>query len=133
MTKPLRAFALTFLISGFSFFVAQGQWVSIPDTNFGWWVNYYVSNTCMQGNNQVGWQLDTTCPYVVNATSVYCNNYNVGRWIHDLTGIQYFDNLVSLDCSDNHNPIIFPSLPSGIIILIAVIMNSPPYLLCRQG
>ena len=49
----------------------------------------------MQGNSQAGWQMDTTCPTVVNATSVNCSN----KKIKNLTGIQYFDNMTTLNCS----------------------------------
>jgi hypothetical protein len=105
MRKALRALALTFLISHFSFFIAHAQWVSIPDTVFGSFLDS-AFNGCMQGNNMVGWQMDTTCPAILNTSSLYCSH----RPIRNLYGIQYFDNLVYLNFEyDSVN--IFPQLP----------------------
>ena len=39
--------------------------------------------------------MDTTCSAIVNETEVYCSH----RPIRDLTGIEYFDNLQTLNCS----------------------------------
>src|SRR6187399_1470012 len=95
MNKHLLRTALLFLIFNFSFFIAKAQWVSIPDTIFGTWLKNYGYTVCMQGNSQVGWQMDTSCPAVVNAANISCSFMG----IRDLTGIQYFDSLKTLDCS----------------------------------
>jgi hypothetical protein len=51
--------ALLSLFFALSFFIGKAQWVNIPDTNFGnWLVQYYPSN-CVQGNPQIGFQMDT--------------------------------------------------------------------------
>jgi hypothetical protein len=67
----------------------DAQYVTIPDSNFVTWMQTHGYASCMIGN-----QLDTTCPAVVNATAVKC----IGEEINDLAGIQYFDNLDSLNC-----------------------------------
>ncbi len=87
----------SFLILHFTFLISSAQWVSIPDTNFGTWLNTNGYSACMQGNNTTGWQMDTSCPAVVGATLIDCDNSN----ITDLTGIQYFNNLTVFACSYN--------------------------------
>ncbi len=96
------------LIAGIGFY-SQAQWVSIPDTNFGNWLNSPPLSACLQGNSTVGWQLDTTCSWVMSTTSVSCNNKN----IRNLTGIQYFDNLRVLSCQVNQLTN-FPPLPGSL-------------------
>ncbi|MES2619646.1 MAG: T9SS type A sorting domain-containing protein [Bacteroidota bacterium] len=88
---------ISLLLFIFFTLTAKAQWVSIPDTNFGTWLNTNGYSACLQGNNGVGWQMDTTCPAVVNATYVSCSHTNIS----DLTGIQYFDSLKNLNCSSN--------------------------------
>ncbi len=90
------------------FTTTRAQFVTIPDANFVTWlqVNY---PTCMNGN-----QMDTTCAAIVNATDVVCANKNIS----DLTGIQYFDNLLDLNCG--HNAITtLPVLPATLSNLTA--------------
>jgi hypothetical protein len=106
MRKLLRSFALTFLISGFSFFVADAQWVTIPDANFVAYLTIWHPQ-CMNGN-----QMDTTCATVLAASSIFCGNSS----IHSLEGIQYFHNLVALDCSLNQL-VSLPPLPNSLKVL----------------
>jgi uncharacterized repeat protein (TIGR01451 family) len=87
----------------------KAQWVSIPDTNFGKWLNTHSFSVCLQGNSVTGWQMDTTCPAVVSATNVVCN----ASGIRDIEGIQYFDNLQNLYCTDNQLTG-FPPLPPSL-------------------
>lgn len=71
---------------------ANAQYITIPSPGF---VSFLQSNyaACM-----VGSQLDTNCPAVLNATSLTLDGISIG----DLTGIQYFKNIISLDCyADN--------------------------------
>ncbi|MBL0050103.1 MAG: hypothetical protein IPP29_00590 [Bacteroidetes bacterium] len=87
---------LLFLLISFVFLYSnktQAQYVTIPDPNFVTWLNANGYAGCMNGN-----MMDTTCGAVVNATSVDCSYQNIS----DLTGIEYFDNLDSLKCSENH-------------------------------
>jgi uncharacterized repeat protein (TIGR01451 family) len=71
---------------------AKAQYVTIPDTTFVNWLASHGYAGCMNGN-----QLDTTCSAVLNATWMSCNAVS----IRDLTGIQYFKNLLWLDCSND--------------------------------
>ncbi len=93
-----KVFLFSFFIFSFSF--SKAQWVTIPDANFVAWLQVYYPS-CMNGN-----LMDTTCSGIVNATTVTGLNYNVS----DLTGIQYFDNLHFLNCS-NLNISSLPPLP----------------------
>src|SRR5438105_3790686 len=81
---------------------ADAQYVNIPDASFRTWLigNGYAG--CMSGSS-----LDTTCIEVTSATGVYCGNANIS----DLTGIQYFDSLDTLDCNSNQLTFL-PNLPS---------------------
>jgi len=86
---------------------SKAQYAFIPDSSFRNWLNSNGYSGCMNGP-----LLDTTCSAVITATVVNCNNGT----ITNLTGIQYFDNLVDLHCSSN--PLTFlPNLPSGLLYL----------------
>lgn len=85
----------------------QAQWVSIPDTNFGTWLNSNGYTNCLQGNNTVGWQMDTTCPAVINAVSIDCS----AQGLSSIEGVQYFDSLDTLYCYNNQLRNL-PSLPA---------------------
>jgi hypothetical protein len=133
MKKLLLAFLL---LTGINF-CSHAQWVSIPDTNFGTWLNTRGYSACLIGNNTAGWQMDTTCPAVVNAVSIYCGYSN----ITDLTGIQYFDGLDTLDCNDNSLGTL-PPLPAGLVYLdchqtlltvLPVLPDSLVYLACLMN
>ncbi len=94
-----------------TFLYSQAQWVNIPDSNFGKWLtaNY---PTCMQGDPQVGFQMDTSCGVIVNEQYVDCNN----MYISDLDGIQHLKSLGYLDCHSNLLSYI-PPLPTTLIDL----------------
>ncbi len=104
----LLAFCVT--LAAFS---AQAQWVSIPDTNFGKWLNTNGYNMCLQGNSNVGWQMDTTCNEVVSATVVDCDSSNLSS----IEGVQFFINLRKLNCSSNRLSFL-PNLPQLLDTLI---------------
>lgn len=98
----------------------HGQYVFIPDTNFR---HFLVANfpAAMLGNT-----LDTTHTSVINASSVSCDSL----FISNLNGIQYFDNLVTLNCA--HNLIsALPKLPSTLQVLICKVnhLDSLPSIL----
>jgi uncharacterized repeat protein (TIGR01451 family) len=94
-----KLFLVSLLVIGFA--MAHGQYVTIPDLTFrNWLQSNYPS--CMSAG-----QLDTTCNAIVTATSVVIQYNGIG----DLTGIQYFDNLLTLDCHEGFISIV-PALPS---------------------
>ena len=78
----------------FSFSFTKAQWVTIPDVNFVAWLNYIPNGfaICMNGN-----QMDTTSNVVVHPAMISVGNNNIS----DLTGIQYFDSLITLGCTYN--------------------------------
>src|SRR5688572_4018383 len=108
MKKVLLRFVFSIIIFQSSIINCSAQWVSIPDTNFGTWLNDHpLIYQCLQGNNTVGWQLDTTCTWM-NVAMFSCSDKN----LHDLTCIQYFHNLRLLDCSHNQLSFIPELAPS---------------------
>ena len=107
MTKQLLRSASLLFIFNLSFITGKAQWVSIPDSNFGKWLNGNGYNQCLQGNSTLGWQMDTTCPAVVYANQFYSFNNN---HITSLEGLQYFINLTDLCLQED--PISYiPTLP----------------------
>ncbi len=82
----------------------KAQTVTIPDANFAAWLTTKYPS-CMSGGNQ----MDTTCADIINEEYVYIGNQNIS----DLTGIQYFDNLDELACSDNTLTNL-PTLPAAL-------------------
>ncbi len=83
------------------------HYVTIPDTAFVSWLHGHGYAGCMSGN-----QLDTTCNAVLTATTMKC--YSVP--IRDLTGIQYFKNLDTLDCY-NDSLYSIPAFPPVLVSL----------------
>ncbi|MEI6489476.1 MAG: T9SS type A sorting domain-containing protein [Bacteroidota bacterium] len=85
-------------------FNSKAQYVTIPDANFVTWL---TSNfpTCMSGN-----QMDTTCAGITGATQMDVS----GLSISDLTGVQYFTSMQSLDCSFNYTLTSLPTLPNSL-------------------
>src|SRR5436190_15242102 len=101
-----------FLIFNFSFLIfnsSSAQFAFIPDTNFR---NFLMNNgfaSCMAGDS-----LDTTCTNVISATLINCSY----QGITNLEGIQYFDNLDTLECLASMNGLTnLPSLPGHLISL----------------
>lgn len=88
------------IVCGF-LFRSPAQYVTIPDASFVHWLNTNGYSTCLNGN-----LLDTSCFAVLNATKLNMNSSG----IHDLTGIQYFKNLDSLDVGNTHITS-FPQMP----------------------
>ncbi len=91
----------TTLLFVFSLSVCKAQWVTIPDPNFVAWLQTNYTG-CMNGN-----QMDTTCSGVVIGNYIDCSWENIS----DLNGIQYFNNLLHLDCSGGTISSL-PSLPN---------------------
>ncbi|HZG01736.1 MAG TPA: T9SS type A sorting domain-containing protein [Chitinophagales bacterium] len=82
------------------------------------WLQSNGFSPCMNGN-----QLDTTCNAVVTATAINCSNAD----LVNLTGIQFFDNLDSLNFVFNDVGVL-PGLPSGLEFLNSSYNNSLHYL-----
>jgi uncharacterized repeat protein (TIGR01451 family) len=79
------------------------SYVTIPDVNFKNWLTSYYP-TCMSGN-----QLDITCPAVQNLMIMNVEN----TFISNLTGIEYFVNLQTLNANYSLLNSI-PVLPSSL-------------------
>jgi hypothetical protein len=82
---------ICFIVLLFCGVTAKAQWVGIPDTNFGAWLKFEYP-TCMQGNSQLGWQMDTTCSSILNENSFFIYNIPVKK----IYGLQYFKSLDTL-------------------------------------
>ena len=88
---------------------ARAQYVAIPDTAFGSFLNTNGYSSCLTGNSISGWHLDTTCSLVLSDTALSPQNRN----IHNLTGVQYFKHLKGLYCEQNQLASL-PPLPSTL-------------------
>ncbi|HWB64490.1 MAG TPA: hypothetical protein VG603_13320, partial [Chitinophagales bacterium] len=95
------------------FSTIRAQYVTIPDANFVSWLQSHGFSGCMSGN-----QLDTSCSTVLSTHGMYC----YGVPIRDLTGIQYFKNLDTLDCS-NDSLYTIPALPATLTYFICQYNN----------
>lgn len=86
---------------------SKAQFVSIPDSNFA---TYLQTNfpSAMVGN-----QMDTTDPAIINCTTLSMTGISLLNPIQDISGIEYFDNLLNLDCSYNLLTYL-PNLPSTL-------------------
>lgn len=99
---------LHFIVAFISLFICatqvRAQYVTIPDANFRAFLQQrYPACFNAQG------KMDTACTAITTEIELDCNNQNIA----DLTGVQYFDGLQNLICSDN-NIINFPPLPNGL-------------------
>jgi uncharacterized repeat protein (TIGR01451 family) len=106
----MKKLILLFLVLVLKFAPSKAQWVTIPDANFVTKLQQLFPS-CMNGN-----QMDTTCAGVVNATSLIVNSSNISN----LFGVQYFDNLIHLDCNNN----LLSGLPPMPNILEDLICNN---------
>ncbi|MBK7689966.1 MAG: DUF11 domain-containing protein [Bacteroidetes bacterium] len=102
----MRIQCFTFLFCLFAVLEAQGQYVTIPDSNFRKYLFAHFPNAMLANT------MDTTHPSIVTASSVTCDSL----FISDLSGIQYFDNLMYLNCKNNmlHS---LPVLPANLLYL----------------
>jgi hypothetical protein len=107
-----RNYSVKLILGAIIFFCGisnlKAQYINIPDANFATWLMNNGYAGCMVGNT-----LDTTCPAVLNTTSITCSGENIS----DLTGIQYFSNLNNLLCSSNQLTSL-PTLPSQLFELL---------------
>ncbi len=91
----------------------KAQDVTIPDAKFVAWLQANVASA------MVGNQMDTTNVAVTLRTSINVENDSIG----DLTGVQYFDSLKTLDCGNGFNILTpnfltsLPRLPTSLEVL----------------
>ncbi len=102
----MKKLILLFLVLVLKFAPAKAQWVTIPDANF---VTYLQANypSCMNGN-----QMNTSCSEILNADYLSLSNLNISN----LFGIQYFNNLQTLECYNNQLTSL-PALPNNLTYL----------------
>ena len=106
--NTLRLALLSVVLIG-SVSAASAQYISLPDSNWGKWLNGHGYSSCLTGNSSSGWQLDTNCTALANGVIVNCH----AQSIRDITGISYFANLNQLFCEVNlltHLPKLPPHL-----------------------
>ena len=118
---------LLFMLMGLSALCihASAQFVTLPDTNFrNHLMQFYP--TCFNANLD----LDTTCLPIVSAITLTINANNA---ITDISGVQYFDNLDTLNIN-NSSITKLPLLPNTLTFLncqlnqLDTISNLPPNL-----
>lgn len=103
----------------------NAQYVTIPDTKFADWLNAHIP-VAMNNN-----QMDTTNSVVTSLARIEIENDSV----FDLTGVQYFSSLITLDCGNGvyayaPNRLKFlPPLPPTLDTLIcgSNLLDSLPY------
>jgi len=95
------------LIGGILFNTCKAQYVTIPDAVFVTWLQNNGFASCMNGN-----QMDTTCAALFDSIQINCSNVA----IRDLTGVQYFKNLIGLGCAFDSLYTI-PALPKSLQLM----------------
>lgn len=107
LTFFMKKILIVILAGLFTTLHLSAQYITIPDSAFATWLQNNGYGECMAGN-----QIDTNCTLVLNTHSIKC----FAQPIRSLSGIQYFKNLDSLDCSnDSLNSI--SSLPGKLSFL----------------
>ncbi|UAY53413.1 DUF7619 domain-containing protein [Ferruginibacter albus] len=101
-----RFFLPLFILLSFAI-TAKAQYAYIPDSSFRVYLKMSFPS-CFNGD-----LIDTTCTDIVNAKGLL--NISNQR-ISDITGIQYFKSIQSLDCSKNYIDTL-PPLPQSITFL----------------
>ena len=86
--------------------VLKAQYVTIPDPNFVSWLQVNIPSA-MNGN-----QMDTSNAAIMSWTLINVRDDSIS----DLTGIQYFKSIQTLDCSENQLSSL-PPLPNSIKVL----------------
>ena len=105
MKKTTQLFLFIFLFNlGANY--SKAQYVTIPDANFANWLNQQYPGA-MNGN-----LMDTTNFEIVTTQWLFIQNENIA----DLTGLNYFDNLLEFLCYDCQVTNI-PSLPPNLEVL----------------
>ena len=87
----MKNYSLTLLILIASFSLKAQSYVTIPDSSFVYWLNINIPSA------MVGDQMDTTDIAVTTLTTMDVSS----NCIRNLDGIQYFDSLQILNCTNN--------------------------------
>jgi uncharacterized repeat protein (TIGR01451 family) len=128
---------LIILHLSFSFFNStKAQYITIPDANFVSWLTTQFPG-CMVGN-----QMDTTCSAIVNQGYMNVSIQNLQTL--NLTGLRYFDNLISLGIYSNAGTVaVGPKFPPNLQELNTAVgtnnFSMPPFpstlkkLFCNGG
>ena len=110
--------------------LAKAQFITMPDTAFGSWMNANGYASCMTGSAATGWQLDTTCATLLAATNV---DFQGDTFVTDISSIRYFKNLNLLWIRNDYKLVNIPDLPVTLTNLnlsltgiIDVPANLPP-------
>ncbi len=113
----MNKFYKLFIVACFSVwaFSVSAQYVTIPDAKFAAYLDTIIPSA-MSGN-----QMDTTSIAVTTLKGVYVEN----RGIKNLSGVQYFKTLVTLDCASAS-----PSLDSNKLTSLPPLPNSLDTLIC---
>jgi hypothetical protein len=106
MKLSLRFYLLVFSFLFLATRHSKAQFVAIPDVNFRTYLETFYP-ACMSGG-----MMDTTCTEVITQANLVVSDSG----ITNLTGVQYFDGLTYLDCS-NCQLSSLPPLPSSLIYL----------------
>jgi uncharacterized repeat protein (TIGR01451 family) len=110
---------------------AKAQWVTIPDANFVTKLQQLYPS-CMNGN-----QMDITCSQIINATTLNVSSSGISN----LSGVEYFINLTTLNCYSNQLTSL-PALPNSLTWLncnsnqfnsLPQLPNSLTHLECGQN
>lgn len=110
MKKLLTLLALVFCLTG------KAQYVTIPDAKFAAYLQSIIP-AAMNGD-----QMDTTNMAVIALTRINVKNDSIG----DLTGVQYFDSLKTLNCANN----IGVSAPSNYLTGLPKLPGTLDTLIC---
>ena len=119
-SKTILIFSILLIAS-----ITRAQYVTIPDTAFGSWLNQHGFTACLTGSDNTGWQLDTTCPAVLADTSIGIFS---SPFIKRTDGLQYFKNVASLFLiGDSFHTIAFlPPFLKELSILNTNLYSLPP-------
>ncbi|MES2848341.1 MAG: T9SS type A sorting domain-containing protein [Bacteroidota bacterium] len=105
MRKILLLVVMSVLLAN----TGKTQYVSLPDANF---------RDCLRsmypGCFNTAGQLDTTCADILNEDSLTVCFTGINN---NLSGLQYFKNLIYLDCKGNTGATFLPALPENLIYL----------------
>ena len=119
----MKKIIATFLCASLFIISAHAQYINLPDTLFGEFIQVNICSPCVTGSTTTGYQLDTVLSKHVTGpfgnplafTLSYASSNSLKYT--NLQGIQYFALANSIECSVNTLKTI-PALPPALKILI---------------